>query len=506
MFKGRNMIDRNVFVNDAVLSLCRSKTDNSLLINAYNCLKKYIPIDRITMACHIQATHTMIRLGSVENGLLDDSVYFFELPDYIEKQLTITHDNIFFHGYNDDYFSQAYKEFIQIKGNSDLCLQLKDSESVVGCVIIRAFKENAYNETHVELLRDLIVPFTMAFFNMLAHKNIFLKCLERSSCPQKSLSPGGIKPIKIIGKSAAITNVIELAKSVAQFSSSVLITGETGVGKEIFANLIHFSSERRNQPFVKINCGALPETLIDNELFGHEKGAFTGADSAQKGRFELAQNGTLFLDEIGELPLNLQTKLLRVLQFGEIERLGGGKTIKIDVRIISATNKNLHKMIEEGKFREDLFWRLNVFPIEVPPLRSRREDIPLLVNFITKKKCSQLGIDTPPSIDAELTAKLLNYDWPGNVREMENLIERELIMLQKSGFKFAGIQTNADNKTPKTHLMEHSRIDCVMREHILNTLQLTKGKISGKNGAAEILGMHTNTLRYRMKKLGLLKT
>ncbi len=245
-----------------------------------------------------------------------------------------------------------------------------------------------------------------------------------------NLEPGGIQiPDKIIGRSATMQNLYKIVGKIAKSSATVLITGESGSGKELIAKTIHANSTRTERPFVSINCGALPETLIENELFGHEKGAFTGAGSLQLGRFELADGGTLFLDEIGDLPFSLQSKLLRVLQENEFERIGGAKTIKVDVRVIAATNRNLAEMVKEKTFRSDLFYRLNVVPLRVPPLRERKEDIPLLVEHFVKKYAKKHHCLVPLVTPAALRA-LTEYEWPGNVRELANLLERTVVLAQ----------------------------------------------------------------------------
>ena len=286
---------------------------------------------------------------------------------------------------------------------------------------------------------------------------------------------------------------------VAPTSSSVLLLGETGTGKELLARAIHDRSPRRTRALVTVNCAALPPTLIESELFGHEKGAFTGATAAKLGRFELADGATLFLDEIGELPLDLQPKLLRVLQAGEFERLGGTRTLRADVRIIAATNRDLARALAEERFREDLYYRLSVFPIAVPPLRDRREDIPLLVWAIIERRQAALGrrIERVPQ---RIMDALVRYAWPGNVRELENVIERALILSTDSTLRLeepfaAGPRGVA---RPAGDRLEH-----VEREHILAVLERCDWRINGPGHAADVLGLHPNTLRSRMAKLGI---
>jgi DNA-binding NtrC family response regulator len=306
---------------------------------------------------------------------------------------------------------------------------------------------------------------------------------------------------EIIGKSCALSQVFLLVEQVATVNATVLLLGETGTGKDVIARAIHGSSPRKDRLMITVNCAALPANLIESELFGREKGAFTGADSRQIGRFELADGGTIFLDEIGELPLDLQSKLLRVIQDGEFERLGNPRTIKTDVRIITATNRNLEEEVSNGTFRADLFYRLNVFPITMPPLRQRKEDIPLLVNHFVAKFNKKIGkkIDT---VSKETLNAMQEYHWPGNVRELESIIERAVITSQGAALQvldrfeiFQKPEGPAGNEVKALAELEH--------DHILQVLQKTGWRIEGKNGAAVLLDLNPSTLRARIRKYGI---
>ncbi len=310
----------------------------------------------------------------------------------------------------------------------------------------------------------------------------------------------------IVGGSDPLLYVLHKVRQVAPGDTSVLILGETGVGKELIARTIHAESARADGPFVVVNCAALPPNLIESELFGHEKGAFTGAEARRRGRFELAAGGTLLLDEIGELPLEMQPKLLRVLQEGEMERVGGTETVAVDVRVIAATNRDLNAEMEAGRFREDLFYRIAVYPITVPRLSDRREDIPLLVEHFVQHFAQRRGrrIDEIP---AEVMRSLRAYDWPGNVRELQNVIERAVLTTSDRMLRLA---EPLEGKTPgKADPREIGfdasglTLDEVEQRYIVQVLEATDGQVSGTGGAAEILGLHANTLRYRMKKLGI---
>jgi len=302
----------------------------------------------------------------------------------------------------------------------------------------------------------------------------------------------------IIGQSDGINYVLYKVEQIAPADTAVLVLGETGTGKELVARAIHSLSLRKERPLFKMNCATLPSNLMESELFGHEKGAFTDAHSRHLGRFEIAHGATLFLDEIGELSLELQPKLLRVLQDGEFERLGSSHTIKVDVRIIVATNRNLEQMVRMGQFRDDLWYRLNIFPITMPPLRDRLDDIPLLVDFYVKKISKRMG-KSIKIIPTTVMNALQNYHWPGNVRELENVLERAVI--NSSGSKLRLVD---ELKTQQKDLSATQKtLEAVEREHIVRILEQTQWKVSGKNGAAEILGLNRSTLRARMRKLGI---
>ncbi len=303
---------------------------------------------------------------------------------------------------------------------------------------------------------------------------------------------------QIIGKSETLQYVLYRLEKVAPISTTVLILGETGTGKELVAQAIHNLSPRRDMPLVKVNCAALPSELIESELFGHEKGAFTGAYIKKVGKFERADRGTLFLDEIGELPMSLQAKILRAIESDEIERLGSAKTIKIDVRIIAATNRNLEEEIENLNFRSDLYYRINVFPVTLPPLRQRKEDIPLLVSYfidIFNKKIGKKVKRVPQKVLDELK----QYDWPGNIRELENIVERGMILSQGDELT---IELPDHTKARKTKIKS---LDEIEKNAIVEALNICQGKISGKSGAAQYLKINASTLRSKMKKLGIKK-
>ena len=306
---------------------------------------------------------------------------------------------------------------------------------------------------------------------------------------------------EIVGRSESLHEVLLKVEQVASSDSTVLILGETGTGKELIARAIHSISERKDRPLVKVNCAALPANLIESELFGHEKGAFTGAYARKIGRFELANNGTILLDEIGELPLELQAKLLRVLQEGEFERIGGTKSIKVDVRVIAVTNRDLEKAVKADKFRNDLYYRLNVFPLKVPPLRKRINDIPMLVNHFVLKYGKKLG-KTIDQVPKEIIEVFRNYTWPGNIRELENIIERSILTSKGNKLVLGDWLPQAAGHD---HIESILTLEDAEKEHILLALEQTGWRVSGEKGAARILGLPPTTLESKMRKLGLKK-
>jgi formate hydrogenlyase transcriptional activator len=315
---------------------------------------------------------------------------------------------------------------------------------------------------------------------------------------------GALNFDEIVGRSPSLSAILDQVKVVAPTDATVLITGESGTGKELIARAIHSASRRHDKPLIKMNCAALPAGLVESELFGHEKGAFTGAINRRVGRFELADGGTLFLDEVGELPLDVQAKLLRVLQEGEIDRLGGKGSVKIDVRIIAATNRDLTQQVKEKSFREDLFYRLNVFPLHLPPLRDRKVDVPLLATYFALRFANRLGKHLD-GIDEPSLERLSNYPWPGNIRELENIMERAMILCNENMLHVPPEMLPTIDMS--SHLVSASRsgtdLESVEREHILATLTQTDWVIEGARGAAQLLALHPNTLRSRMKKLGI---
>ena len=372
----------------------------------------------------------------------------------------------------------------------------------LGVLAVASFRAGTFVPEDVALLGRVAQQIAIAVENSLAFREI--KVLKDKLAGEKQYLEEELQHTydfeHIIGKSATLQRVLQQVEMVAATDSTVLIQGETGTGKELIARTIHNLSARRERTLVKVNCAAIPTGLLESELFGHEKGAFTGAVTQRIGRFELAHQGTLFLDEVGDIPRELQPKLLRVLQEQEFERLGGTRTIRVDVRLVAATNADLARLVADKQFRADLYYRLNVFPLTLPPLRERPEDILVLARWFTQKFARRMKkpIETIP---AEVQAALLRYPWPGNVRELENLIERAVILSPGPTLDIPIAELTAP--VGADVLSQDATLEAVEREHIMRTLRETRWVVSGPAGAAARLGMNRSTLQFKMRKLGI---
>lgn len=391
---------------------------------------------------------------------------------------------------------------------SAACMRLVIRGDVVGSTMLTAWGHERFTEEHARILESLNEPLSIALVNALRYQEV-LRLRDLLAEDRKALQADmmHLTGERVVGAGGGLKEVMQMVHQVAGLNSPVLLLGDTGVGKEVFANEIHRLSRRCEGPLIKVNCGAIPETLMDSELFGHERGAFTGALGRKRGRFERAHNGTLFLDEVGELPPAAQMRFLRVLQHMEIERVGGVTPVPVNVRVIGATHRDLERMVRAGRFREDLWYRLNIFPIRIPALAEHREDIPALTRYLLRKKASEMNLGKVPELGPGAMGRLMAYDWPGNVRELENLVERAVILHAEGPLDFPDLgrrgrdypRVSASNgKDPVLTLDEAAG------RHIRHVLHLSGGRIEGKGGAAELLGIQPNTLRARMKKLGIL--
>jgi formate hydrogenlyase transcriptional activator len=386
---------------------------------------------------------------------------------------------------------------------SYVIVPLGSYERAPGTLAVGSTAPYRYSTEDVRLLEEVGTQVGLAVENMLAYEEIArlrAKLEEENRYLQEEIKSDHNFE-EIVGQSRGVTRMLKAVEAVAPAGTTVLLLGETGTGKELVARALHNLSPRRDKALVKVNCAALPAGLIESELFGHEQGAFTGAVARKIGRFELAHGGTLFLDEIGDLPLELQPKLLRVLQEGEFERIGASRTTAVDVRVIAATNRDLETGVREGRFRSDLYYRLSAFPIRLPPLRERKDDIPLLVQYLMLKHGIRLGkrISSVP----QATMKVLQaYSWPGNIRELENVIERAMILTEGADLDLSGWPATTDDSVRERGIRTLEEVE---RQHILAMLELTAWRVSGEQGAAGLLGMKPTTLEARMKRRRILR-
>ncbi len=500
------MIDENEFFRQATLRICGNLDFELAMKDCLIFLRSFMPADRLQLSLYdrgLSALRTIAIATPTEasrvNTVLpldEEGKKFLDgpgLPPVVIRNRVI--------------MDPVARPIVQRTGRSNdsiMVMHLAVKETKLGNLVLFAEGLDRYSDEHLRLFSILYEPFAIALSNALRYDE--LNQLKEIMADDLRYLQGRLQHFSgdVIGGEFGLKEVMEMVREVAPLDSPVLLQGETGVGKEIIANAIHSLSRRKNGPFIQVNCGAIPETLIDSELFGHEKGAFTGAISQKRGCFERADGGTIFLDEVGELPLQAQVRMLRVLQDKNIHRVGGASQIKVDIRIIAATHQNLHDMVRGRLFRDDLWFRLNVFPIFIPPLRDRKEDIPALVDHFIEIKSKELQMPLLPKLAPGAMAPLMVYAWPGNVRELENVIERALILSKGRPLTFDNIvwPDDVENHGRLTiRRDDFSNLDDAMSKHIQQALEITKGKIHGSAGAAQLLGVNPSTLRHRMRKL-----
>lgn len=505
-------IDENLFFREATLRLCSSLEIEAALKRCYEYIRPFIPVQRMGLHLVDVDENTLQFVAHVGADLQENYAHIVHLPDKgrHERKAALKSGDILIINQPDS--NLLPKEMLERLGQKEdfsfMQLSLELEGSKLGYLGLMADGMHQYTHAHARLLRLLREPMSVAMSNAMKHQEV-LRFKQMLADDNRYLMHElrSVSGDEIIGADFGLSMVMKMVEQVAPLDSAVLLLGETGTGKELIASAIHNSSPRKEGPFIKVNCGAIPETLLDSELFGHEKGAFTGAIGQKRGRFERADKGTIFLDEIGELPPQAQVRLLHVLQRKEIERVGGTHSIPVDIRIISATHRNLQEMVGRGQFREDLWFRLNVFPIMIPPLRQRKGDIPSLVHHFIYRKSIELKLKEKPKLASDAIDRLIAYDWPGNVRELENTIERALIQHRADGpLSFeALVPLSAPGRIVQVQNQDGplASLEEMNAQHIRQALEKAGGKIYGPGGAAEILSINPSTLRKRMNKLGI---
>ncbi len=502
-------MDPNDFFRQAILRICGSLEIEEALQRLLILLKDVMPVEKLYLQYYDTDYESMRTIAYADESECVKLDILTPLSEKARKRAGNPPPEKDVYLIDDPQAFSVSKEmskFHNQKTTSIIVLVLRSQKHTLGYLIFTTEKAEGFNEGHLDMALQLKDPLVIAMSNTLKHREVLR--LNELLADDNQYLHGELRRLsgdEIVGANYGLREVMQKVRKVASLDSPVLLLGETGTGKDVIANALHYSSTRSGGPFVGVNCGAIPDTLMDSELFGHEKGAFTGALSQKRGRFERANQGTIFLDEIGELPLPAQVRLLRVLQTREIERVGGAKTIPLDIRIIAATNRNLDEMVQNNLFRKDLLFRLNVFPIYIPPLRERLADIPTLVQHFINLKARELKLATVPTLVPGTTAFMMEYEWPGNVRELQNVIERALILkptgpLAPAHFSIGPVRGATASAG---HVASSDNLDDVIAGHIRRILSKTGGRVSGPEGAAACLGINPSTLRNRMKKLGI---
>lgn len=513
--KGKIMRTNNL-VNEVTLRLYQSLNIEESLYQALLCLHGVIPMDNLHAGVYdIEKGNIWYLASATRHGgnLIDEKIELSkEAVEGVNRQLKPGEVVII----NNPLESVVIRNLIQAQiaipesrqvydpGNvfSAMTLMLDLGYPLFGLCTMVIAEAKRYDPSHQKTFQLLARPLTGAILNLLHHRQILSRNEQLELNNQELRYRLGFSDTtQMIGADGGLKNEVVRAAQVAAKDTPVLITGETGTGKEVMAHAIHRLSERRNGPMVCINCGAIPETLVDSELFGHEKGAFTGADKKKRGYFEQANGGTIFLDEVGELTAAVQVKLLRVLEEKTLHRLGGVRPISVDIRIIAATHRNLPALVSDHRFREDLWFRLNVFPIKMPPLRERLQDIPNLVDYLMVRKAREMHLSFVPRLGSGAIETLMAHSWPGNVRELDNSIERSLIVCNGNPLTFPELESETfaveKNTVPPAEILP---LDEMIIRLIKNALKACNGVVSGPEGAARLLGLNPSTLRGKMRK------
>ncbi len=502
------------FYKEITLRICGSLNIEQALSQTLEYLQQFLLVDGIGFIYSDLARKRLFIIASIGregfNTFGHETGAEINMDDeyvQISEEIEFDRENISIINSPDNLPAGMLHAFPKLATRSALSLKLRIRDQMIGYFVVAAEGLNRYSEKDAKLLESVREPFAIAMSNVRRYdeqvrmKNMLAENYRALSDDIKQTSG-----FDVVGADFGLRDVMEKVRQVASSNSPTLLLGETGTGKEVIANTIHMLSPRQKGPMITLQCGAVPEALLGSELFGHEKGAFTGAFQRKRGRFERAEGGTLFLDEIGELSLEAQVKLLRVLQEKQFERVGGTKKFEADVRVIAATNRDLGKMVSEGTFREDLWYRINVLPIHIPPLRMRREDILSLVQYFITRKAREMNLPSIPQVDNYSLERLKAYNWPGNVRELQNIVERALILSKGDNLIFPELDNSTISQERTSTLLKPKKLptmDQVVANHISTVLNHTGGRIEGDHGAAKILRMNPSTLRFRMKKLGI---
>jgi len=505
------LVDENEFFKNATLKICGSLNLKEALHDCLLYVREFIP-DALHMSMHLYhwdegTVETVVHTNRpVWPGEPIKTIVSQQGRDLVVQQRSLRIRR--FDRYEDYEVGRKIAAKLGLLDLATVIFDLVLNKTMLGAWVVESVKP--LTDEHVHLLSLLVKPCAIALTNSIRYHE--LQRLQELLADDNHYLQEELRKIsgeEIVGANGGLREVMRQVHQVAPLDTPVLLLGETGTGKEVIASTIHRLSQRRNGPFIKINCGAIPSTLLDSELFGYEKGAFTGATMRKRGRIERAQGGTLFLDEIGELSAEAQVRLLRVLQEKEFDRVGGSETIKADVRIIAATHRDLAQMMQEQRFRADLFFRLQIFPITLPPLRERKEDIPDLVAYFILKKAREMKRRRIPTPTEDAMERLLCYDWPGNIRELENTVERSLILDTDDQIFFWMVGASkreaamVQQKSDIAPIQETAALDEVMKSHIRKALDQCHGRIEGEKGAARLMNINPSTLRKKMRKLGI---
>lgn len=511
------MVDEKNFFREVTLRICGSPDIEKALWNCLMYIRDHMPVDEIFLSTYERGTgiSEILARADIHGGeivslkltITQDIVRLIETAimtlDLDKSPRVVVADRLGEH--------PLIAPLVEVTKNADAAVMVsgpKPDWGMSGGILVANYGGKRYTEDHIRLFSLLNEPFGIAFVNYMRYREV-LRLKDMLSDDNRYLQDELRRETgeEVVGSNYGLRQVMDLARQVASLPSPVLLLGETGTGKEVIATAIHNLSHRRNGPFIKVNCGAIPESLMDSELFGHEKGAFTGALFQKRGRFERAHGGTIFLDEIGELTPGAQVRLLRVIQEKKIERVGGTEEISLDIRVIAATHRNLEAMMAEERFRDDLYFRLRVFPITIPPLRERRGDIPALVQHFMTKKSREMGLAEIPTLEPGSIDRLMNYPWPGNIRELQNVVERALILSNGKPLAFEDLgDARIDFVYPVGRPVTNERIlnfQELVTNHIKLALDMAGGRVGGQDGAAKLLKMNPSTLRTKMRKLNI---